>query len=319
MMPTTINSRVEFLTTSGPPSSFTDSLTINREPSEDGRENLARQLFTEAHKEISLSVHATALPDAGDLLEPSDYTRDDPMSFLDIYNSPNLWLEIANTLRSIQYLLAQAKSYKEQEQNGSTPLSSSLCAHIHFAKMHSFDLAVFQLVKIQDLVVRLLHENFAGKLIDVDYDVDGWEKDLSMEEARNGLKTLFENSALSDADYQSILTAIDQPKKSAGRKVVIDYRNRLTHRIKPSVDYAEVYTDVQNRGGKPILDAAGKERGRTYSIGGRRTKPEFLFEDLYSAVAEYMGHIVNMVKGLKQVSRLSSRTAKLFRERPGLL
>jgi hypothetical protein len=82
---------------------------------------------------------------------------------------------------------------------------------------------VFQLVKIQDLVVRLLHENFEGKLVAVNYDADGWERDLSMEEAKNGLKALFDNLALSEADYRSILTALAEPAKSQHRKVVIDY------------------------------------------------------------------------------------------------
>jgi polyhydroxyalkanoate synthesis regulator phasin len=227
------------------------------------------------------------------------------MAFIDLFNVPGLWLEISNTFREIRYILAQAKAYKELEPPNTTPLSDSLCAYLHFEKMYRLNLGIFQLVKIQDLVVRLLHEAFSGRLISVDYDDEGWEIALKMKDAKEGLKTLVKTGELTEEDYRAILDALARPSKSPHRDTVVQYRNRLAHRIRPSVDYPQLYTDLQDRAGDIIKDSTGKERGRRYSIGGGSTKPEFLFADLYAALADYMAHVAEMLKALKLIPRLS--------------
>jgi hypothetical protein len=306
-MPTDINIHLEFLSSSAGSQSFADSISHDRDSSDEGRENLAREMFAELRKAVSFAQHGQGLPDVGDLLHSPTSTnrRSDPMAFIDLFNVPGLWLEISNTFREIRHVLAQAKAYKELEPPNTTPLSDSLCAYLHFEKMYSLNLAVFQLTKIQDLVVRLLHESFSGRLISVDYDDEGWEASLRMKDAKEGLETLLRNGELSDSDYRAILDALALPLRSPHRDTVLRYRNRLAHRIRPSVDYPQLYTELQDRAGEAIKDASGKERGRVYSIGAGRSKPEFLFSDLYAALVEYMGHVAKMLNALKHIPRLS--------------
>ena len=87
---------------------------------------------------------------------------------------------------------------------------------------------------------------------------------------------------------------------------MILYRNRLTHRIRPSVDYSELFTEVEERAGQPIIDPiTGKEKGRVYPLRGGKSKPEFLFADLYAALVDYMGYVADMLKALKAIPRLA--------------
>src|ERR1700737_3211427 len=156
-----IEMHVGFLS-AGASQSFTDSISDERESSDEGKENLAREMFAELRKAVSFANHGYALPDVGDLLQsPSSTIRpSDPMAFIDRFNVPALWLEIRNTFTDLRYVLAQAKAYKDLEPPSSLPSSNRLCAYLHFEKMYRLNLAVFQLVKIQDLVVRLLQESF---------------------------------------------------------------------------------------------------------------------------------------------------------------
>jgi hypothetical protein len=306
-MPTNIKMHLEFLSAARAPQSFVDSARHERDSSDEGRENLAREMFAELRKAISFVDHMHALPHVEDLLQSpsSGDRRSDPMAFIDLMNVPGLWLEISNTFTDLRYVLAQAKAYKDLEPPNSTPVSDSLCAHLHFEKVYRLNLAVFQLVKIQDLVVRLLQESFSGKLISVDYDEEGWERDLRLADAKKGLKALMEGGELLRLDYDAILEALAEPSKSRYRRTVVSYRNRVAHGIRPSIDYPELYTELENRAGQVLRDSSGKERGRIYSMRGGRSKPDFLFADLYRALSDYMGYIAAMLNSLKKIRRLS--------------
>jgi len=45
---------------------------------------------------------------------------------------------------------------------------------------------------------------------------------------------------------------------------------------------------------------------RAYLIGTGGIVPEFTFNDLYTALADYMSHVADMLKALKLIPRLSS-------------
>src|SRR5207253_10943211 len=128
-------------------------------------ENLAREMFAELRKAVSFAEYMHVLPDLGDILlqstSASPARPSGPMAFLDLLNVPAFWLEISNTFTDLRFVLAQAKGYKDMEPLNSSPVSDQLCAYLHFQKMYMLNLAVFQLVKIQDLVVRLLQESFS--------------------------------------------------------------------------------------------------------------------------------------------------------------
>jgi hypothetical protein len=305
-MRTTIKMDLSF-TSEAEPRSFTDSLIHERDSSDEGKTNLALLLFAELRKEVFFSECLANLPSVRDLLQsPAGGRRSgDPLAFIDLFNVPGLWLEIDNTFTDLRNLLAQAKTYKDLEPHDSSPVSDSLCAYLHFEKMYRLDLAVFQIVKIQDLAVRLLHENFSGHLISVHYDEEGWEKDLRLSDAKKGLKRLAENGELGQADCQAILAALDTPSKSTHQGTLVKYRNRIAHGIRPSVDYPELYTHLQDRAGKVIKDPSGNERARVYSIGADRTRPDFLFVDLFIALSDYMKHVAEMLHALKRIPILS--------------
>jgi hypothetical protein len=309
-MKTDIKMQLDFVSESGEVQSFKESVTDLYASKDDHREALANELFAELRKAVSFHESKNALPSLGHSLleEPPSVpiTPTTPSALLDIFNRPSTWLEISNTFADLRFLLAQAMAYKDLEPAGSTPVSSPLCAYLHYQKMYMLNLAVFQLAKIQDLVVRLLHESFSGELITVDYTDDEWEKNLTMRAARKGLNNLLRNGKLSSQEHKDIIDALNMPSKSSRRETVINYRNRMTHGIRPSVDYPELFTDFQSRAGSPLINPiTGEARGTKYTFFGRKSKPDYLFDELYTALADYMGHVANMLKALKSNPRLA--------------
>ncbi len=299
--------RLEF-SSSGPNEllKFEDSVHHDHDASASGKENLAREMFAELRKAVSLADYHKSLPETDDLMESrGGGRRADPMAFLDIMNIPAMWQEINNTFLGLRYLLGQAKAYKDLEPTNSTPMSDSLCAYLHFEKLHNLNLAMFLIVKIQDLVVRLLHEGFSGKLIEVDYDEEGWEKDLRFHDAKLGLKRLLDSGQLDRLEHNEIMDALDFPTKSTSKNLIIKYRNRLAHGILASVDYPQIFTHVQNRAGEVMRDASGNVRARRYSIGSGPSKPELTFAELYIAMVEYMSRTADMLNALRRMARFS--------------
>jgi hypothetical protein len=111
---------------------------------------------------------------------------------------------------------------------------------------------------------------------------------------------------LSTQEHRDIIDALDIPSKSSYRDTVINYRNRMTHGIRPSVDYPELFTDFQSQAGSPFINSfTGKAGGTKYTIVGKKSKPDYLFYELYAALADYMDHVANMLKALKSNSRLA--------------
>jgi hypothetical protein len=236
----------------------------------------------------------------------SSYTYEaiDPTDVANIFNVPAVWLEIVNTFTNLRYVLAQAKSYKNLELPHTTPENDTLCAYLHFQKMYSLNLAALDLAKIQDLVIRLLYESFSGKLIKVDLDDPEWEKKLTLREAKKGLKEKLDNKEINSSDFDAIMAALSIPSKSAHQATVLRYRNGVAHRIRPSVDYPAMFTDISDRKSTVHYDSSGKEVSRSFSFGGRRTTPEFRFDDLYLAFVDYMRHLAEMLEALRAIPRL---------------
>src|SRR6185312_1390130 len=150
-MTTNINIHLDFSTSGAEaPLKFEDSIHDRRDSSTEGKEALAREIFAELRKAVNLADYNKLLPETDDLMKSgTGVTRSDAMAFLDMMNVPALWLEIQNTFLDLRYLLGQARAYKDLEPVGTTPISDSLCAYLHFEKMHNLNLSMFQIVKIQ--------------------------------------------------------------------------------------------------------------------------------------------------------------------------
>ncbi len=285
---------------------FEHSAEVHREASSDGEENLAIELIAELQKGLSWSEHVDQLPPIPDLLKSPPSTINDITDLVSGFNIPSIWMEIHNTVVDIGFLLAQAKAYKSVEPR---PEESSRAAtqrrfYAHFEKMYRLNLAVFNLAKIQDLVVRLLFEALGRqKLISVDFSDDDWEKLLTMKAARRGLRAQLTSSQLPQMEHDRIVAALDIPGSSAHQQMFVDYRNRVAHRIRPSVDYVELYSHLQDHAGKPIYDQHGMEKGREYAIREPRN-PQFSFDSLYDSTVDYFKHVLEMLAQLKGISRL---------------
>jgi hypothetical protein len=111
-MATDIKIQLEFVTRSET-LSFAETVTDDIESTDGGKEALSRELFAELRKAVSFKDSKGSLPDLGDaLLEvPSSSTPAivaGPMSFIDIFNRPAIWLEIHNTFVDLRFLLPQA-------------------------------------------------------------------------------------------------------------------------------------------------------------------------------------------------------------------
>ena len=127
----------------------------------DWEDRLGRELVAEFQKAIRFHEYYAEIPDVGiDLINAHPIKFGGRTLFFNAVNTQNLWLEISNTVADIRFLLAQARAYKSVEPSESeTDESKGLKYYAHFSKMRHLNLAVLGMVKIQDLVVRLLFEN----------------------------------------------------------------------------------------------------------------------------------------------------------------
>ncbi len=200
---TTIKINLEFISAVGATTSFSDSISPERDASEDGKSNLAGEVFAELRKCAGYADHVAQLPSIRDLLKTESsftYEATDVGDVVNLFNVPAVWLELVNTFTNLRYVLAQARSYKDLEPPQTSPENNASCAYLHFQKMYSLNLAALDLAKIQDLVIRLLYESFSGKLIRVDLDDSEWEKKLTLNEAKKGLKEKLDNKEINRSE-----------------------------------------------------------------------------------------------------------------------
>ena len=180
-------------------------------------------------------------------------------------NTGAIWREIHATYLKTTHFLALAKSYRDVEPRDCAVRKWYYC---HFRKTTALNMAVFYLCKIQDLVVRLLHESFGGELISIDPNNPEWERDLSMRRrgggALSGLERLRDEGTLDAQEYQAILTAIGGPAQGRAEAVVMNYRNCLAHRVTPSVDHPELRPALQDRLGVQSYDEHGEVSSSKY-------------------------------------------------------
>ncbi len=188
--------------------------------------------------------------------------------YFDIQNSQALWFELASLVMGAEGDLTLARA----------------------------------LVKVQDLVNRLLHESLGGDLVDT--SKPNWEKtSLKRETVVKQLESRRAASAITQTDFDAISLALAIPNSAAGSSIAQSYRNRLMHHVRPSVDYPMFYSALESREGEAIKDAEGKVVGRRHLILAR-SPVQYTFDQLISAYAEYLDAIVGMLERLSQVEIL---------------
>lgn len=280
------------------------SVSTQTEPAPRGEKSLADELGDHLRAEINMPTHLAKLPRADDLAKPSQRSvyPTAPTDIHDVLNANGLWLEIQNTLYATQNALAEAKAYKDLEPVG---VEIEQWYPTHAKKVLALNAGVLHLAKIQDLVVRLLFESLGGaKFIAVDLSDDDWERALTMKNARQGLKRLHDAGALDAQEYADILDALDEPSRYPKQKLVIQYRNCVVHRIRPSIDHSELSPLLQDRVGQPVYDTQGKQTGVSYAILAA-SKADFQFDELYEAITSYLDFVVRMLCRLKALPRFA--------------
>jgi|SRR5579883_590948 len=226
--------------------------------------------------------------------------------YFDVRNSQAMWIELANLVMGLEADLVLARAYKalEPAQEPSIDDENALndLYYVHDRKLTLLNQAVHALIKVQDLVNRLLHESLGGDLVDTS-DPD-WESDeLKRKNVLKGLRVKLTAGQLSQADYDAITDALNIPKNTPKGELARTYRNRLAHHVRPTVDYSMFFASLESRVGQEIKDAQGNVIGRRFPL---LSKPpaEYRFKELVEAFSEYLDAVVAMLEKLSALSIL---------------
>jgi hypothetical protein len=251
-----------------------------------GEHRVAHILFTE----LKVTVGEQAAPKHNAAIrrwldfpgKPSGIER-----YFDIQNSQALWLELANLLMGAEGDLILAAAFKAlepaQEPSFDDDAAINDLYYVHDRKMQLLNQAVHGLIKVQDLVNRLLHESLGGDLVDT--SKTNWERnELTREKVEKGLAAKRAAGALSQSEFDAIHQALAIPRNTPKGEIAGSYRKRLTHHIRPSVDYSMFFSALESRAGEEIKDAQGKVIRRIHAVRAR-APVEYRFQDLHGVTS----------------------------------
>ena len=273
---------------------------------------VANYIFSEIEAQSRRGHHFLTLPSVDMFLRPVKQTfQINEMisgSYENRTNARAVWMDIVNTLLQVRALLAQSMAYDEQERthlSSQEPEAENLSWHSHMNKLERFDFAVGNLGKTSDLVARLVFERLGAALLD--RNKPGWEVTLKLKTIRKRLADRRNPhvASLSDVEYQELLTIIDNFLSADHVRRTRDYRNKVTHHLKPSVDRGELYAHLESREGTPILDEKGKVKGWKKGFGGISSVAEYSFNDLYRDAVQNLEHFISLLKRLNAMPRFS--------------
>src|SRR5260370_34434357 len=134
-----------------------------------GERRVAHELFTA----LNVNVGALSAPKHNETARkwlefPNRPTR--MQHYLDVRNSQAVWIELANLVMGLEANLIMARAYKalEPAQEPSIDDADGLndLYYIHDRKLTLLDQAVHALIKVHDIVNRLLHESLGGDIVD---------------------------------------------------------------------------------------------------------------------------------------------------------
>jgi hypothetical protein len=174
--------------------------------------------------------------------------------------------------------------------------------YLHSRKMDLLNQSVYALIKVQDLVFRLLHESLGGDLVDTTRP--DWETtQMRRDKIEKGVEAKRAGGAFSQATFDAITQALAIPKNAANAQTSRDYRNRFTHHVRPSVDYAMFFSSLESRKGQEFTDSEGKVVRTIFNL---MTKPavDYQFADLYAAFSDYLDAVVAMLQALTRIDIL---------------
>ncbi len=295
--------------------SFTDEQGETREASKTIESSYAATLADEhrlAHivfSELSVAVGEQPVPKHNATAQawlnfPNRPTG--PEQFLNIQNCQAMWLELTSLIMGAEADLHLAQTFKLLEPPQEPPFEDQIAIndlyYVHSRKMDLLNQSVYALIKVQDIVLRLLHESLGGDLVDTSRP--DWETtQLRRGQVKNGLEVKRSSGALSQAQFDAIAQALAIPENVPNAQTSRAYRNRLTHHIRPSVDYTMFFSSLESRKPQEFRDAQGKLVRRIFTL---RARPplDYRFGELYAAFSDYLDAVVAMLQVLSQIDIL---------------
>ncbi len=286
---------------------YTLHLETPRGGSAEGEARVAHHLFSELRVAMRDQPELKHNATAGKWLEfPGKARKFDITDYFDVRNSQNLWLELSNLVCGIEYDLEMARAFKELESAQEPDLENDAAINdlyfLHDRKMTALDRAVYELVKVQEIVNRLLHESLGGDVVDT--SKPDWERNqLTRDNVENGLEAKRAAGALSQPDFDAFKAALQVLRNTPHGDVALTYRRKLMHHIHPSVDHAIFFSGLESREGEAIKDASGKVKGRRYDLLAR-SPVQYHFVDLHTSLTESLDAIVSMLQKLREIEVL---------------
>src|SRR6267378_2292923 len=234
--------------------------------------------------------------------------------YFDVRNSQAVWIELANLIMGLEADLILARAYKalEPAQEPSIDDEDGLndLYYVHDRKLTLLNQAVHALIKVQDIINRLLHESLGGDLVDTT-DPEWESYELRRKNIIKGLDAKRAAGSLSQSDYDAITAALKIPRNTPKGEITRTYRNRLAHQVRPSVDYSMFFANLESRVGQEIKDAQGNVIGRRFPLLSR-PPAEYQFKDLDQAFSEYLDAVVAMLEKLSALSILRRQRCAVF-------
>ncbi len=227
--------------------------------------------------------------------------------YFDWRNTHHAWLEIHNLLISTKYNLVESRAYKALEGlPGESANDLKIPYLLHIKKMDCFKLATLNMVRIEDLLLLLIFENLGASLISVDFEKHDWQKHITWKNLRDALKKQRQThehlKALSQNDYDSLMRILEEFKNPQFVNAFVEFRDRMTHRFSPSVDYAQMYFSPEKRTAKVVKNASG-QMSKEYRIFGTPQKPNYEFLKLYELATKTFAHWVALLGRLRAIPR----------------
>jgi len=325
-----------------PPNQIEVSIEREEKRTLAGEASVADQLAVELKKEFYIGDIVDGLPDVSDFHAHTkqSFSLDEirSSSYFDRRNTRWVWHEIGQNLLRIRHLLTEARAYKALEgPKGPADKDLIRLYNLHLTKMEHFDLAAFYLAKIEDLLVRLIFENLGGSLIAVNPNDANWERRLTWDRLKEALKVRGAKVAadgwwtrwfgwmkrrkakrvvspdldsLSNTEYEQLRRIVNEFKNPDFVAKFVSYRDRVAHRITPSVDYPEMYTHLESRQGVTLRDGSGLEVGTSWGLGAQPVNAEYDFIELYEGTVKTLEHWLRLLRRLKSVPRFSPEATR---------
>jgi hypothetical protein len=270
-----------------------------------GEHRVAQNLFAD----LSVTVGDLSMPKHNETARkwlefPNRPTR--MQQYFDVRNSQAVWIELANLVMGLEADLILSRAYKvlEPAREPSIDEEAGLndLYYLHDRKLPLLNQAVHALIKVQDIVNRLLHESLGGDLVDTT-DPEWESYELRRKNIVKGLDAKRAAGSLSQSDHDAITAALKIPKNTTKGEIARTYRNRLVHHVRPSVDYSTFFANLESRVGQEIKDAKGNVIGRRFPLLSR-PPAEYKFQDLDEAFSEYLDAVVAMLEKLSTLAIL---------------